>query len=59
MPVTHLSKKESYDFIAVSQYIIMSVGKHVFSKTAHRIFLKHLMKLGCLKGKNGQSQIFG
>ena len=29
----------------------MSVGKHVFSKTAHRIFLKLLMKLVCLKGK--------
>ena len=29
----------------------MSVGKHVFSKTGHRIFLKLLMKSECLKGK--------
>ena len=29
----------------------MSVGKHFFSKTAHRIFLKFLVKLGWLKGK--------
>ena len=36
----------------------MSVGERVFSKTAHR-FVKLLMKLGCLKGKNCQSQIFG
>ena len=28
----------------------MSVGKRVFSKTAHSIFLKLLIKLGCLKG---------
>ena len=33
------------------QYVILSVGKRVFSKMAHRIFLKLLMKLGCLKGK--------
>ena len=33
------------------QYVSMSVGKHVFCKTAHRIFLKLLMKLVCLKGK--------
>ena len=32
------------------QYVSMSVGKRVFSKTAHRIFLKLIMKLGCLKG---------
>ena len=37
--------------LSVCQYVSMSVGKHVFSKTAHRIFLKVLMKLGCLKGK--------
>ena len=42
-----LGKKRSYDFTTVS----MSVGKGVFSKTAHTIFLKLLMKLGCLKGK--------
>ena len=29
----------------------MPLGKRVFSKTAHRIFLKLLMKLGCLNGK--------
>ena len=33
------------------QYVIVSVGKRVFSKMAHRIFLKLLMTLGCLKGK--------
>ena len=33
------------------QYVSMSVSKGVFSKTTHRIFLKLLMKLGCLKGK--------
>ena len=31
-------------------YVSMSVGKRVFSKTAHSIFLKLLIKLGCLKG---------
>ena len=30
----------------------MSVGKRVLSKTAHSIFLKLLIKLGCLKFKN-------
>ena len=40
-----LGEKGSYD------YVSMSVGKRVFSKTAHRVFLKLLMKLGCLKGK--------
>ena len=29
----------------------MSVGKHVFSKRAHRLFLRLFMKLGCLKSK--------
>ena len=33
------------------QNVSMSVGKRDFSKTARRIFLKLLMKLGCLKGK--------
>ena len=37
--------------LSACQYVSMSVGKCVFSKTAHRIFLKLLMKLGCLKGK--------
>ena len=32
-----------------SQYVSMSVGKRVFFKTAHRAFLKLLMKFGCLK----------
>ena len=32
-------------------YVIMSLGKRVFSKTARMIFLKLLMKLGCLQGK--------
>ena len=34
-----------------SLYVSMSLGKLVFSKTAHTIFLKLLMKLGGLKGK--------
>ena len=42
-----LDEKGSYDFTTVS----MSVGKRIFFKTAHRIFLKLFMKLGCLKGK--------
>ena len=41
-----LGEKVSYDFTIVS----MSVGKRVFTKTAHWIFLKLLMTLGCLKG---------
>ena len=40
-------EKGSSDFTTVS----MSVGKRFFSKTVHKIFLKLLMKLGCLKGK--------
>ena len=33
------------------QYVSMSVGKHIFSKSAHRISLKLLVKLGWLTGK--------
>ena len=33
------------------RYVSMSVGKHFLSKMAHRIFLKLLMKLRCIKGK--------
>ena len=40
-----LGENGSYD------YVIMSLGKRVFPKIAHRIFLKLLMKLGCLQGK--------
>ena len=43
-----LGKKGFYNFTTTDS---MSVGKHIFSKTAFRIFLKLLMKLGCLKGK--------
>ena len=42
-----LDKKGSYDFTTVT----VSEGKCIFSKTAHRVFLKLLMKLGCPKGK--------
>ena len=42
-----LGEKGSCDFTTV----IMTVAKHIFSKMAHRTFLKLLMKLGCLKGK--------
>ena len=42
-----LYEKGSYDFTTVS----MSVGKHVLSKMARRIFPKLVMRLGCLKGK--------
>ena len=42
-----LGEKGSYDFTTVC----MSVDKRIFSKTAHRICLKLLMKLGCLQGK--------
>ena len=34
------------------QYVCILVGKRVFSETAHRIFLKLLLKLECLKAKN-------
>ena len=44
-PPSSLGKKGSSDFTTVS----MSVGQRVFSQTAHRIFLKFLKKLGCLK----------
>ena len=37
----------------------ISVGKHIFSKTAHMIFLKLLMKLVCLKGKKLMELDFG
>ena len=37
--------------LSVFQLVSMSVGKRVFPKMAHRIFLKRLMKLSCLKGK--------
>ena len=33
------------------QYVSMSVGKHFFSKTAHRVFLEFHMKLEWPKGK--------
>ena len=36
----------------------MSVDKPVFSKTAHRIFLKLLMKLGCLEAKKNDGAGF-
>ena len=35
--------------LSVSQYVSISVGKPVFSKTTHRVFLKLLIKLGALK----------
>ena len=41
------------------QYVSRSVGKALFPKAAHRIFLKLVMNLGCLKGKNRSSRIFG
>ena len=41
------------------QYVSMSVGKRIFSKMAHRIFLKLVMKSGCLRVKNWRSRIFG
>ena len=37
--------------LSVFQLVSMSVGKRVFPKMAHRIFLKRLMKLRCPKGK--------
>ena len=37
------------------QYVTVSIGKRVFSKTTHMIFLKLFMKLGCL---NPLSTIF-
>ena len=43
---------KSSEFLYWPQYVSMSVGKRVFSKTSHQIFLKLFMKLGCLKGKN-------
>ena len=41
-----LGIKGSNDFT-----VSISVGKHVFSKMAHRILLKLLMKLRCFKAK--------
>ena len=41
------------------QYVSMSVVEPVFAKTAHRIFLRFLKNLGCLKGKNWRSRISG
>ena len=38
-----------YVSVSVCQYVSVSVGKHVFSETTQRIFLKLLMKLECLK----------
>ena len=37
--------------MSVCQYVSMSVGKRDLAKTAHRVFLKLLMKLGYLKRK--------
>ena len=37
-------------------HVSMSVDKHVFSKTTHRIFLELFMKLKYLKGKNAVCQ---
>ena len=42
---------KSGPMISPLQYVSISVGKRVFSKTTHSIFLKLLMKLWCLKGK--------
>ena len=58
-----LGEKRPYDFTTVSmsvcQFVSMSVGKRVFSKTAHRVFLKLPKKLGCLKGKNNGARNLG
>lgn len=35
----------SYDFTTVRMYVYMSVGKHVFSRMAHTIVLKLLMRV--------------
>ena len=52
--------------LSVYEHVIMSVDKCVYSETAHRIFLKLLIKLGCVKGKKlteldflGKNIIFG
>ena len=44
--------------LSVCQYVSMSVGKCVFSKTAHRVFLKLLMKLGAVRVKIWLRRIF-
>ena len=41
------------------QYVIMSLGKCIFSRVAYKIFLKLHMKLGGLNSKNWWSLIFG
>ena len=48
MPV---GKREGVLWFHHCQYVSMPVGKRVFSKTAHRTFLKLLIKLGCLEAK--------
>ena len=50
-----LGEKKCYDVTNVC--ISMLIGKRVFSKMAHRIFLKLLIKLGCLKDKKWWSWI--
>ena len=49
-----LGERGSYDLTSVS----MSVGKHVFPKIAHRIFLKLHMKLGYLKDEKLIERVF-
>ena len=52
-PYAPVGEKGSYHFTTVSMSVCQdwSVGKYVFPKISHRIFLKLLMKLGYLKGK--------
>ena len=38
--------------LSLCYYVSMSVGKYVFSKAAHKSFLKLLVKLGCYKGNH-------
>ena len=45
--------------LSLCYYVSMSVGKYVFSKAAHKSFLKLLVKLGCYKGNNLTGPIFG
>ena len=44
--------------LSVCQYVSRSVGKRVFSKTAHKMFLKLLMKLGALKVTSAKKRQF-
>ena len=44
---------------SIYQWVIRSVGKHGFSKMAYRIFLKLLIKLGFLNGKQLMESDFG